>query len=169
MKLKGKELKKRLKEAVEECERLAEKSLKNYKPVNPSWETYEGAAYIRVSDDKQVAVEHGSLHQQINIANVSATRLSHKHQCNFKIVQYYIEPGLSGKNEDREKLIKLFIETKKKAYKFIIIKEISRLIRDTKTFLSMLDELKNIRNAHEKDLPQSCCTVVVKQLICTNY
>ena len=39
-----------------------------WQPVDPSWDTINGAAYLRLSTDQQVSVEKGSLEQQIYIA-----------------------------------------------------------------------------------------------------
>ncbi len=53
---------------VVDCKKLADNYVKNWNPVNKKWPTIEGAVYLRLSDDTQVAVEHGSLEQQIHIA-----------------------------------------------------------------------------------------------------
>lgn len=37
--------------AVNECRRIAEEYLRNWKPINSEWKTIEGAAYLRLSTD----------------------------------------------------------------------------------------------------------------------
>ncbi len=53
---------------VEDCKLIAQSYINQWKPVNPSWETIEGAVYLRLSTDMQVSVEKGSLEQQVYIA-----------------------------------------------------------------------------------------------------
>ena len=53
---------------VADCEAIASEHIKNWKPVNAKWPTVDGCAYLRLSDEDQVAIEKGSLEQQINIA-----------------------------------------------------------------------------------------------------
>ncbi len=142
-KLKGKELKEAIDKAVKECKKLARKAISEYTPENKDWPTVHGAAYLRVSDDKQVMVEYGSLLQQINIAQVAAKRLSVRHQCNYKITQFYIEPGISGTHDRREEFIKLQQEIKRDAYDFVIFKELSRLARNAKVAMGFLESAIN--------------------------
>ena len=53
---------------VSDCKSISSNYVKRWKPVNSSWPTIEGAVYLRLSDNSQVAVERGSLEQQIHIA-----------------------------------------------------------------------------------------------------
>ena len=66
--------------------------MKNWRPVNKKWPTIEGAVYLRLSDDTQVAVEHGSLEQQIHIAISEAQYRSEQEKMNYRITEFYIEP-----------------------------------------------------------------------------
>ena len=116
--------------AVKECETLANQYLANWKPVNKKWETYEGAAYLRVSSSSQVLVDQGSLLQQININVDEAKDRSFKEQVNYKITKFFIEPGLSGKTDNRPAFQRMRWEVKQGLYDFVIFKEISRLVRD---------------------------------------
>ena len=51
---------------------------------------------MRLSDDTQVAVERGSLEQQIHIAISEAQHRSEQERMNYKITEFYIEPGITG-------------------------------------------------------------------------
>ncbi len=46
---------------VSDCKAIAEDYIKDWKPVDPTWPTEEGCAYLRLSTDMQVMVEKGSL------------------------------------------------------------------------------------------------------------
>ena len=74
-KLNHKEMKALVLKVVADCRGLADKHIKNWQPFNEEWQTIEGAVYLRLSDDAQVAVERGSLEQQIHIA-ISESRVS---------------------------------------------------------------------------------------------
>ncbi|MCK5883894.1 MAG: recombinase family protein, partial [Bacteriovoracaceae bacterium] len=116
--------------AVHECEVLAQEYLDNWKPVNKKWDTIEGAAYLRVSDSEQVLVDKGSLLQQININVDEAKERSHTEHVNYKIVNFFIEPGISGRHDKRPAFQRMNWEIKQGIHDFIIIKELSRLVRD---------------------------------------
>ncbi len=63
--------------------------------------TREGAVYLRLSDDTQVAVERGSLEQQIHIAISEAVYRSEQERMNYRITEFYIEPGITGTHGNR--------------------------------------------------------------------
>lgn len=133
-KLRGKELKAAVERIVNRCESLAESSIKNWKPVNPEWDTIDGCAYLRLSTDEQVLVDQGSLEQQVHIAVAEAQARSHQNKVNYRIKKFYIEPGITGTHDDRPKFILLKKSVKNRIHKFIVMKEISRLTRDAKTW-----------------------------------
>ncbi len=145
-KMTSKERKALMAKAVQECEMLADQYLTNWKPVNKKWETYEGAAYLRVSDPSQVLVDQGSLLQQININVDEAKERSFREQVNYKIVKFFIEPGLSGKTDNRPAFQRMRWEVKQGVYDFVIFKEISRLVRDAaiwKDFFKICNDLES--------------------------
>ena len=57
-----KEIKRLVLKIVADCKELADNYVKNWKPVNKKWPTIEGAVYLRLSDDTQVAVERSVGH-----------------------------------------------------------------------------------------------------------
>ena len=129
-KISHKEIKKLVLKVVADCKKLADNYVKNWKPVNKKWPTIEGAVYLRLSDDTQVAVERGSLEQQIHIAISEAQYRSEQEKINYHITEFYIEPGITGTHDNRPEFIRLQQNIRIQAHKFIIFKEISRLIRD---------------------------------------
>ena len=120
-----------LNQIVEDCHKIAAEYLKNWQPLNRSWKTIDGCAYLRLSTEEQVAVDRGSLEQQIHMAVLEAETRSKQHQVNYKIIKFYIEPGVSGRNADRVELKKLMRAVNQRLHKFVILKEISRLTRDS--------------------------------------
>ena len=56
---------------------------------------------MRLSDDTQVAVERGSLEQQIHIAISEAEYRSEQERVNYRITEFYIEPGITGTHGNR--------------------------------------------------------------------
>lgn len=125
-----KEIKKLVLKNVDDCEKLADNYVKNWKPINKKWSTIEGAVYLRLSDNTQVAVERGSLEQQIHIAISEAQYRSEQEEMNYCITKFYIEPGITGTHDNRPEFIRLQQNIQLETHKFIIFKEISRLIRD---------------------------------------
>ncbi len=75
---------------------LADEHIRNWQPFNKEWPTIEGAVYLRLSDDTQVAVERGPLEQQIHIAISEAVYRSEQERMNYRITEFYIEPGITG-------------------------------------------------------------------------
>ena len=125
-----KEIKRLVLKVVADCNTLADKHIREWKPVNTQWATIEGAVYLRLSDNAQVAVERGSLEQQIHIAISEAQYRSEQEKINYHITEFYIEPGITGTHDNRPEFIRLQQNIRLKVHKFIIFKEISRLVRD---------------------------------------
>ena len=125
-----KEMKALVLKVVADCRGLAEKHIMSWQPVNKAWLTIEGAVYLRLSDDTQVAVERGSLEQQIHIAISEAEYRSEQERVNYRITEFYIEPGITGTHDNRPEFIRLQHNISLKNHSFVIIKEISRLVGD---------------------------------------
>ena len=109
---------------------LADEHIRSWQPFNKEWQTIEGAVYLRLSDDTQVAVERGSLEQQIHIAISEAQYRSEQERMNYRITEFYIEPGITGTHGNRPEFIRLQRNISLNHHNFVIIKEISRLVRD---------------------------------------
>ena len=86
-KLNHKEMKALVLKVVADCRGLADEHIKNWQPFNKAWQTIEGAVYLRLSDDTQVAVERGSLEQQIHIAISEAQYRSEQEKVNYRITE----------------------------------------------------------------------------------
>ena len=129
-KMKHKEMKKLMLKVVSDCRILAQNHIKNWRPLNKNWDTINGAVYLRLSDDSQVAVERGSLEQQIHISVAEASYRSEQERINYKITEFYIEPGITGTHDNRPEFIRLQHNINLKEHRFVIFKEISRLVRD---------------------------------------
>ena len=129
-KLNHKEMKALVLKVVADCRGLADEHIKNWQPFNAEWQTIEGAVYLRLSDDAQVAVERGSLEQQIHIAISEAVYRSEQERMNYRITEFYIEPGITGTHGNRPEFIKLQHSISLNKHSFVIFKEISRLVRD---------------------------------------
>lgn len=115
---------------VEECRKVADNHIRNWKASNNEWPTIEGAAYLRLSTDEQVVVEKGSLEQQIYLAIAEAENRSKQNRTNYRIVTFHIEPGISGQIEKRREFIQLKRDIAKGRYQFVVFKEIARVARD---------------------------------------
>ncbi len=129
-KLNYKEMKALVLKVVADCRDLAAEHIRGWQPVNEAWPTIEGAVYLRLSDDTQVAVERGSLEQQIHIAISEAKYRSEQERMNYRITEFYIEPGITGTHGNRPEFIRLQNNISCKNHSFVIFKEISRLVRD---------------------------------------
>ena len=125
-----KEMKALVLKVVADCRGLAEQHIKSWQPFDKNWQTLEGAVYLRLSDDTQVAVERGSLEQQIHIAISEAQYRSEQERMNYRITEFYIEPGITGTHGNRPEFIRLQHSISCKRHSFVIFKEISRLVRD---------------------------------------
>ena len=104
--------------------------------MNTEWPTVDGAAYLRLSDDQQVAVEKGSLEQQINIAVSEALIRSNADRTNYRIRRFFIEPGITGTTDRRPEFQMLQREIKLGLHKFVVFKEIARIARDSSLWKS---------------------------------
>ena len=129
-KMSHKEMKALVLKVVADCRALADEHIRNWQPVNKEWQTLEGAVYLRLSDDTQVAVERGSLEQQIHISISEAQCRSEQEKLNYRITEFYIEPGITGTHDNRPEFIRLQQNISLKNHGFVMIKEISRLVRD---------------------------------------
>jgi site-specific DNA recombinase len=129
--LSGQEKKVQIHRIVAHCEQLAENYVRTWTPANAEWETIEGCAYLRLSTDEQVAVEKGSLEQQVNIAVSEAVHRSSSERVNYKITKFYIEPGLTGRNDRRPRFQELTKAITNRQHSFVIFKEIARIARET--------------------------------------
>ena len=128
--LSHKEMKALVLKVVADCKALAEGHIRGWQPVDKNWSTIEGAVYLRLSDNAQVAVEKGSLEQQIHIAISEAEYRSEQERINYRITEFYIEPGITGRHDNRPEFIRLQHNISLELHSFVIIKEISRLARD---------------------------------------
>ena len=110
-KLNPKEMKALVLKVVADCRGLANEHIRNWQPFNENWPTLEGAVYLRLSDDTQVAVERGSLEQQIHIAISEAVYRSEQERMNYRITEFYIEPGITGTHGNRPEFIQASTQT----------------------------------------------------------
>lgn len=124
---------------VNDCKQIAQKYVDEWKPVDPSWPTNEGCAYLRLSTDKQVMVEKGSLEQQVYIAVSEAEIKSRENKINYRIVRFFIEPGITGKSDKRPEFNAMRDGIAKCLFKFVIAKELSRITRDDMTWHKFMD------------------------------
>jgi DNA invertase Pin-like site-specific DNA recombinase len=126
-----KDLKTMVAKNVEDCKIIAQSYINQWKPTNPSWQTIHGAVYLRLSTDMQVSVEKGSLEQQIYIAISEAESRSATERLNYKITNFYIEPGITGRHDRRPEFAKMQRDIANKRHQFIIFKELARIARDS--------------------------------------
>ncbi len=126
----SRERKELIERVVSDCRILAAQHIADWKPLDKGWPTVDGCAYLRLSDDGQVAVEKGSLEQQINIAISEALIRSQTNRVNYRITRFFIEPGLSGRDDRRPEFLAMYREIKQKRYAFVVIKEIARIARN---------------------------------------
>jgi DNA invertase Pin-like site-specific DNA recombinase len=123
--------KKLITKVIIDCENLAQKYIETWSPVDRTWDTVEGCAYLRLSTEDQVLVEKGSLEQQVNIAISEAVIRSNSDKINYKISEFFIEAGITGRHDRRPEFNKMNRGIKKGVYKFCIIKEIARIARES--------------------------------------
>ena len=116
---------------VDECKRIANEQVRNWKPFDKTWKTIEGSVYLRLSTEEQVRVDKGSLEQQIWMAVLEAETRSKQKKINYRITAFFIEPGISGRMADRKELKTLMKGITAQKFQFVVIKEISRLTRDS--------------------------------------
>ena len=130
---------------VTECRRVAEEHIRKWKPENPDLPTINGAAYLRLSTDEQVAVEKGSLEQQVYLAIAECETRSKQNKVNYRIIDFYIEPGISGQKDNRKEFTALKRNISRGIYQFVVFKEIARIARDGliwKQFFNLCHEKK---------------------------
>lgn len=135
-KLSQKELKQLVFEIVEKCKQIAANHVRNWQPMNPDWAVEKGCAYLRLSTDQQVAVEKGSLEQQVNIAISEAMIRSSTDRINYKIEKFYIEPGITGTTDKRPQFELMQLDIKAHKHRFVVIKEVARIARETSIWKS---------------------------------
>lgn len=139
------ERKKLIQKIVAECRSLADQYVQNWKPVDPNWPTIDGCAYLRLSTEHQVAVEKGSLEQQVNIAVSEAEIRSNQDRVNYRIRKFFIEPGLTGRNDRRPEFLQMRAKIKQGEIKFVVIKEIARLSRESRVWKEFFQECQRNR------------------------
>ena len=127
---------------VIECVEESNRYLQSWVPVNKAWDTIEGVVYIRVSSFKQVLKDKGSLIQQVHIAVQEAITRSHQTGVNYRIVRFAIEPGYSGTTENRPALQRMCWELKEGRYEFIMVRELSRIMRSVHFWLKFFEICK---------------------------
>lgn len=130
---------------VAECRRVADAHIRNWKPEDPLLPTIDGAAYLRLSTDEQVSVEKGSLEQQVYLAISEAEIRSRQNKTNYRILDFYIEPGISGQKDNRKEFTALKRSISRGSYQFVVFKEIARIARDGliwKQFFNLCHEKK---------------------------
>ena len=97
---------------VQDCKRIAKDYVANWKPINPSWPTVDGCAYLRLSTDQQVLVEKGSLEQQVYIAISEAVIRSNSDRVNYRTTKFFIEPGITGTTDNRPEFNSMMLDIK---------------------------------------------------------
>lgn len=127
----GQQRKNLLDKIISECREKADSLIRTWKPIDPSWPTVDGCAYLRLSTDEQVAVEKGSLEQQIYIAVSEAEIRSKEKRVNFRIRKFFIEPGITGRTDNRPEFQTMLGEIRASKHKFVVIKELARIARET--------------------------------------
>lgn len=115
---------------VDHCRKLASDYVASWKPIDPAWDTVEGCAYLRLSTEEQVAVDKGSLEQQVYISIAEAQARSQAHRINYRIVRFFIEPGITGRSDNRPEFQLMNAEIEEGKHRFIIFKEIARIARE---------------------------------------
>lgn len=130
-KLTAKEKKSLIAEIVQGCRQLADGLVSGWKPINREWPVVTGCAYLRLSHDDQVLVEKGSLEQQIHILWEEALVRSHQDKINYRISNFFIEPGVTGTHDRRPQFQTMFSEIKRGKHKFVLFKELSRIHRQS--------------------------------------
>ena len=129
-KLSSKEQKHIIEGIIENCREIAKEYIQSWSPELEDKEVVDGCAYLRLSTDKQVAREKGSLEQQIHIAISEAANRSRQDRVNYRVTHFFIEPGITGRHANRPQFQKMKACIKKGTYKFVLIKELSRISRD---------------------------------------
>ncbi len=150
-KLNGRERRAQIDRIVADCREKARKIVVGWQLTNPDWKVIEGCAYLRLSTDEQVAVEKGSLEQQINIAVSEATIRSSSERINYRITHFYIEPGITGTTDRRPEFQSLLKQIKAQRHKFVIMKELARITRE----VSVWKDFFNLCNSNQ-------CSIIIR-------
>ena len=133
------ELRALVERVVADCKKIVEDYLAKWEPLNSAWKTVEGAAYLRLSTDEQVVVEKGSLEQQIYMAITESIDRSKKANKNYRLVKFYIEPGITGRSDKRPEFIAMQRAINQSLYDFVIFKELTRVTRESKTWKTFFE------------------------------
>ena len=129
-KLCGADRRRQIAQIVDECRQIALDYIRNWAPHNSNWETVEGCAYLRLSTEDQVLVEKGSLEQQIHIAVHEAQLRSQTDTTNYHITKFFIEPGITGRHDNRPEFLSMKQEIERGKYQFVVFKELARIARE---------------------------------------
>lgn len=129
-KISGVERKRQIAQIVEDCRQIALDYIRSWKPQNPQWETVEGCAYLRLSTEDQVLVEKGSLEQQIHIAVQEVQLRSQSDLTNYRITKFFIEPGITGRHDNRPEFQSMKQEIERGKHQFVVFKELARIARE---------------------------------------
>lgn len=99
-------------------------------------------AYLRVSTEEQVQVIEGSLESQKHrLKSFMDYKNSHEKSWG-KIVEYYIEEGLSAKDTRRPQFQRMMKDIREGKINVILVTDLSRLSRNVLDFCLLLEELK---------------------------
>ena len=78
---------------------------------------------------------------------------------NYRITEFYIEPGITGTHGNRPEFIRLQHNISCKKHSFVIFKEISRLVRDLEIWKNPMHvistEHKNKKRASKRALQKT--------------
>jgi site-specific DNA recombinase len=129
-KMTGVERRSQIKLIVEECRRIGLDYVGKWKPTNSQWETVDGCAYLRLSTEDQVLVEKGSLEQQIHIAVQEVQIRSQSDATNYRITKFFIEPGVTGRHDNRPEFSAMKQEIERGKHHFVVFKELARIARE---------------------------------------
>lgn len=97
------------------------------------------AVYCRVSTDEQAE-------QNISIPAQQSRITSYCHAKNWKIVEYYIDEGFSGKNLDRPAMKKLITDAQNKNFDIVAVWKLDRISRRQQHVLYLIEDIFNINN-----------------------
>lgn len=125
---------------IELCQSRAAQLMAAWKVVDKTWPTKNGSAYIRLSTEDQVLVAGGSLEQQINLAFEDVARRSQDEQINYRIVEVFIDAGISGQTDNRPELQRLQSLIRRQKFSFVAMKDMTRIFRHAVLFSLFFEE-----------------------------
>ena len=125
---------------VSQCRERALLLMKQWRHFDKSLPTKDGCIYIRLSTESQVLVEGGSLLQQVNISFEDVADRSRADQVNYRIVEIFIDAGISGQTDDRPELQRLKSQIKKQKFSFVAMKDMTRIFRHATLFSLFFEE-----------------------------